>query len=221
MPPRPTLSTAGLHWPTRTVRSTCGACSPTSTFGSNLPPAAFADALSSSEPSLVVLIAPPAGPGDLQRVAGWLRAHRRLVAPSCSAAHQAVALRLHALELGFDDAIDLSSDPMEVVGRLSIAGRRVPGAGALPGRSDPGRRGRGARPAGPGDPPRRAPAVPPAKGAGAAGVPGPSIPAGPSPARSCSGTSGPASPATSGWSTSTSSGSGPRSSGTRPNPSTC
>jgi len=44
-----------------------------------------------------------------------------------------VAARLHALELGFDDAVDISSDPMEVVGRLSIAGRRGPGVGRLPG----------------------------------------------------------------------------------------
>jgi DNA-binding response OmpR family regulator len=33
--------------------------------------------------------------------------------------------------LGFDDAVDLSSDPMEVVGRLSIAGRRGPVSGHL------------------------------------------------------------------------------------------
>jgi DNA-binding response OmpR family regulator len=38
----------------------------------------------------------------------------------------------HALELGFHDAIDLSADPMEVVGRLSIAGRHGPGAGHVP-----------------------------------------------------------------------------------------
>jgi len=93
---------------------------------------AFEDALSAAEPNLVVLIAPPAGPGDLQRVAGWLAAHRRSSAVLLSP-HQAVAARLHALELGFDDAVDLSSDPMEVVGRLFIAGRRVPGAGQVPG----------------------------------------------------------------------------------------
>jgi DNA-binding response OmpR family regulator len=83
---------------------------------------AFADALAELEPGLVVLIAPPAGPADLQRVALWRAAHHG----SCAVLlcpHGAVALRLHALELGFDDAVDLSSDPMEVVGRLSIAGR--------------------------------------------------------------------------------------------------
>ena len=84
---------------------------------------AFSEALSAAEPSLVVLIAPPAGPGDLQRVAGWRALHHRSRAVLLSP-HQAVAARLHALELGFDDALDLSSDPMEVVGRLSIAGRR-------------------------------------------------------------------------------------------------
>ena len=93
---------------------------------------AFDAALSQREPSLVVLIAPPAGPGDLERVAGWLTAHSRTSAVLLSA-HQAVAVRLHALELGFDDAVDLSSDPMEVVGRLSIAGRRTPGAGRATG----------------------------------------------------------------------------------------
>jgi two-component system response regulator ResD len=88
--------------------------------------AAFADALAQLEPGLVVLIAPPAGPADLQRVALWRAGHHG----SCAVLlcpHQAVALRLHALELGFDDAVDLSSDPMEVVGRLSIAGRTNPG----------------------------------------------------------------------------------------------
>jgi DNA-binding response OmpR family regulator len=90
--------------------------------------AGFSAALSLSDPSLVVLVAPPADPGDLQRVAGWLAA-----TPGSSAVlmspHHAVALRLHALELGFEDAVDLSSDPMEVVGRLSIAGRRGPVGG--------------------------------------------------------------------------------------------
>lgn len=92
----------------------------------------FAEALANSEPSLVVLVAPPAEPGDLQRVATWLTAepgaHAVLLSP-----HQAVALRLHALELGFEDAVDLSSDPMEVVGRLSIAGRRGPVSAHVPG----------------------------------------------------------------------------------------
>jgi DNA-binding response OmpR family regulator len=94
--------------------------------------AGFSDALSACEPSLLVLMAPPAGPGDLQRAASWLTNN-----PSASAvmlsAHQYVALRLHALELGFDDAVDLSSDPMEVIGRLSIAGRRGPIGGQLTG----------------------------------------------------------------------------------------
>jgi DNA-binding response OmpR family regulator len=88
-------------------------------------PAGFAEALSLSDPSLIVLIAPPAGLGDLQRVASWLETNSGSCAVLLSS-HQAVAVRLHALELGFDDAVDLSSDPMEVVGRLSIAGRRGP-----------------------------------------------------------------------------------------------
>jgi DNA-binding response OmpR family regulator len=87
--------------------------------------AGFSDALSASEPSLLVLMAPPAGPGDLQRAASWLANNPGASAVMLSA-HQYVALRLHALELGFDDAVDLSSDPMEVIGRLSIAGRRGP-----------------------------------------------------------------------------------------------
>lgn len=90
----------------------------------------FADALAFAQPTMVVLIAPPAGPGDLERVAMWLGSHRDTCAVLLSP-HQAVAVRLHALELGFDDAVDLSSDPMEVVGRLSIAGRRGPVGGVL------------------------------------------------------------------------------------------
>lgn len=89
----------------------------------------FSEALSVTEPAMVVLIAPPAGPGDLQRVSSWLKANPGACAVLMSP-HQAVALRLHALELGFDDAVDLGSDPMEVVGRLSIAGRRGPLSGA-------------------------------------------------------------------------------------------
>ena len=99
-------------------------------------PAAFEEALAQREPSLVILIAPPAGPGEVQRVAGWLAAHRRTSAVLLSP-HHAVALRLHALELGFDDAVDLSSDLMEVVGRLSIAGRRTPWPGLVPGNRVP------------------------------------------------------------------------------------
>jgi DNA-binding response OmpR family regulator len=91
----------------------------------------FSNVLALSEPSLVVLISPPADPGDLQRVASWLAVNPDSCAVMLSS-HQAVALRLHALELGFDDAVDLSSDPMEVVGRLSIAGRRGPVSGHPP-----------------------------------------------------------------------------------------
>ena len=87
--------------------------------------AGFSEALSVSDPSLLVLMAPPAGPSDLQRVASWLTNNPGASAVMLSA-HQYIALRLHALELGFDDAVDLSSDPMEVIGRLSIAGRRSP-----------------------------------------------------------------------------------------------
>ena len=94
----------------------------------------FSDALSAVEPSLVVLIAPPAGPGDLQRVAGWRATHQNSRAVLLSP-HQAVAARLHALELGLDDAVDLNADPMELVGRLSIAGRR----GDTPARAADGR----------------------------------------------------------------------------------
>lgn len=94
--------------------------------------AGFSEALATSEPSLLVLMAPPAGPSDLQHVASWLANNPGASAVMLSA-HQYVALRLHALELGFEDAVDLSSDPMEVVGRLSIAGRRGPVSGHLAG----------------------------------------------------------------------------------------
>ena len=89
---------------------------------------AFLRVLRGAEPSMIVLIAPPAGPGDLERVALWLDTHRDTCAVLLSP-RSAVTVRLHALELGFDDAVDLSADPMEVVGRLSIAGRQGP-AGA-------------------------------------------------------------------------------------------
>ena len=92
--------------------------------------AGFSEALTRTQPGLVVLIAPPADPGDLQCVAIWLAANPGSCAVLMSP-HGAVAVRLHALELGFDDAVDLSSDPMEVVGRLSIAGRRGPVGGHL------------------------------------------------------------------------------------------
>ena len=92
---------------------------------------AFSHALTFAQPIMVVLISPPAGPGDLERVAMWLGTHRDTSAVLLSQ-HQAVAVRLHALELGFDDAVDLSADPMEVVGRLSITGRRGPVNGNFP-----------------------------------------------------------------------------------------
>ena len=83
-------------------------------------------------PGLIVLMAPPAGPADLERVSVWRAnnpgSHAVVLSP-----RNAVSVRLHALELGFDDAIDLAADPMEVVGRLSILGRRTPGATSIPG----------------------------------------------------------------------------------------
>ena len=92
----------------------------------------FAEALSLSEPGLIILVAPPAEPGDLQLVASWLAINPGTRAVLMSS-HQAVALRLHALEVGVEDAVELSSDPMEVVGRLSIAGRRGPVGGGFSG----------------------------------------------------------------------------------------
>jgi DNA-binding response OmpR family regulator len=87
--------------------------------------AGFADALATIEPSLVVLIAPPAGLADIQRLAAWRAEHDESCAVLLSP-HHAVAVRLQALDMGFDDAVDTASDPMELVGRLSIAGRRTP-----------------------------------------------------------------------------------------------
>ncbi len=92
---------------------------------------AFSEALETLDPGLIVLMAPPAGPADLQRAALWLTSHADSRAVLLSP-HQTVAVRLHALELGFHDAIDLSADPMEVVGRLSIAGRRPPNVSRIP-----------------------------------------------------------------------------------------
>jgi DNA-binding response OmpR family regulator len=85
----------------------------------------FFELLATSEPGLIVLVSPPAEPGDLHRVAAWRAANPGPRAVLMSP-HQAVAIRLHALEIGFEEAVDLSSDPMEIVGRLSIAGRGGP-----------------------------------------------------------------------------------------------
>ena len=52
--------------------------------------AGFAVALAQSEPSLVVLVAPPAEPGDIQRVADWLATNSGSSAVLVSP-HQAVA----------------------------------------------------------------------------------------------------------------------------------
>jgi DNA-binding response OmpR family regulator len=92
--------------------------------------AALFEALGAVEPAVVVLVVPPAGPGDVERLATWRASHLQTCLVLLSA-HRAVAVRLQALELGFDDAIDLASDPMEIVGRLSIAGRD-PWAGKQP-----------------------------------------------------------------------------------------
>ena len=85
----------------------------------------FTDVLAATEPRLVVLIAPPADVADISRLAAW-RAERPDSCVVLLSPHQAVSVRLHALEMGFDDAVDMGADPMEVVGRLSIAGRRSP-----------------------------------------------------------------------------------------------
>jgi DNA-binding response OmpR family regulator len=85
----------------------------------------FSDALAALAPCLVVLMVPPGGLTDIQRLAAWRAANDEACAVLLSP-HHAVAVRLQALEIGFDDAVDIASDPMELVGRLSIAGRRNP-----------------------------------------------------------------------------------------------
>ena len=92
---------------------------------------AFGAALTRLERGLAILVTPQAGPADLERVATWRRSDRGGRAVLLSP-HEAVAMRILALELGFDDALDLSADPLEIVGRLSIAGRLRPPGGTRP-----------------------------------------------------------------------------------------
>ncbi len=83
-------------------------------------------ALRLKPPRMLILVCPPAGRAEMRLAAREreLRSGLRLVALS---EHDDMAARLHALELGFDDAIDLAADPLEVRTRLMIAGQ--PGAG--------------------------------------------------------------------------------------------
>lgn len=74
-------------------------------------------------PRMVILVAPPAGPADLRLVARERELHSGLGLVVLSPP-EAVALRIQALQLGFDEAIDLSADPAEVRARLSRAGGR-------------------------------------------------------------------------------------------------
>lgn len=82
----------------------------------------FVEALRAGEPQLVILVAPPSGPAEMRLVA-----HERESRPGFGAVllsgHESIAPRLHALQLGFDDAVDLSADRMEISSRLSTAGR--------------------------------------------------------------------------------------------------
>lgn len=82
----------------------------------------FALALKESRPRLVVLVSPPSGPADMRLVI-----RERELGPGFGTVllsdHESIAPRLHALQLGFDDAVDLSADPIEISARLSTAGR--------------------------------------------------------------------------------------------------
>jgi DNA-binding response OmpR family regulator len=80
---------------------------------------------------LVVLVAPFAGKADIEAVALWRNSPRGRRAALLSP-HEAIDTRLKAMELGFDDAIDLGSDRVEIVGRLTILTGSVPSPAAGP-----------------------------------------------------------------------------------------
>jgi two-component system response regulator ResD len=84
--------------------------------------AAFAAALASGQPRLAILICPPGGAAELRLVSREREARSNMGAVVLSG-HTAVAARIHALQLGFDDALDLTADPIEISARLSLAGR--------------------------------------------------------------------------------------------------
>ncbi len=85
-------------------------------------PASFLTALRTERPRLVVIHCPPGGPVEIGQVA-IERQQRPDLRAILLSGHDAVATRLRALEMGFDDAIDLDADPLEVSGRLAIGGR--------------------------------------------------------------------------------------------------
>jgi DNA-binding response OmpR family regulator len=76
-------------------------------------------------PVLAVLVAPPAGIDDIREAATQRDGHPDMRVVLLSPP-EAVAQRLHALELGFDDAIDLGAQAVEIAGRLAIAARSRP-----------------------------------------------------------------------------------------------
>ncbi len=104
----------------RTIAELAGRL-PSVSINSEHDTARFRAALAGDRVGFVLLIAPPAGVDEIELVRAWLSPGRAAAVLSAS---DASALRLHALERGFADAVDSSADPEEVVGRLIIASRR-------------------------------------------------------------------------------------------------
>lgn len=82
--------------------------------------ASFVAAMRSSLPKVLILISPPAGPAEMRLVARERRG-KPATGLVLLSDHSNIAARILALQLGFDDAIDLSADPIEIHARLSAA----------------------------------------------------------------------------------------------------
>jgi DNA-binding response OmpR family regulator len=97
-------------------------------------PRRFRDLLAGERPVIVVVCEPPAGPAELDLVA-----RERVRRPSIRIIHiappEAVDERLHALEMGFDDALSATVPVTELAGRITLlaarAKARTPNAGLI------------------------------------------------------------------------------------------
>ncbi len=84
----------------------------------------LAAALRSYRPRLVLVTTPPAGPADLALVARERRRRSRVRVVLLDQP-EAIQERLHALELGFDEAFPVSMDAVELAGRLTLLKERA------------------------------------------------------------------------------------------------
>jgi len=86
--------------------------------------ASFLALLERARPRIAVVAEPPAGPGDLERIARERRRRHGLRVVQL-AAPGAIQTRLQALRLGFDEALPSSVAVEELVGRLTLLEERA------------------------------------------------------------------------------------------------